>query len=718
MENKINSNPVSDEHAESNQNNNAEISHEEKTVEQETEKTNDTPEALAISNLENKEKEVLQTEEKLNSEKADDAPELPTVSNVENEEKEIILSEVKHDSKKAKKAENNDDDLQNMMGEIDNLSDENNDIENEEEEEDPSNEEKIEIDFTGIDEKTPAELVNLFNEILQKHKIQQIKSNISTIRNAFRTKISVNKQIALDAFLAGGGEKDDFNMEESNEEIMFNELLKVYREKKQSHIEDLENQKVENHKQKEKLLEDLKILIVSTEPLKLINDKFREIDEKWKNIGQVPQKEITSIWKNYHFYVERFFDKVRMYRELKDLDLKKNLELKIELCEKAEQLLVETSLSKSFKLLQKYHDQWKEIGPVPEDKKDEIWERFKNSTDRINEHRREYYENRQEELQNNYKAKLVLCEKAEELCHKDYGLIKEWNKISEELAELLKIWKTIGPAPKEFNDQVWERFKGSMDIFFTNKKGYLQKIKEEQLENYNQKVHLCIQAESIIERTDWRKATNDLLQLQKDWKEIGIISRKQSEQIWKRFRAACDEFFARKSAYFSKAKESEQENLVKKTDLIEKIKTFEYTESKNDDFEQLKAFQREWNEIGHVPIKEKERLYNEYKTALDAHFEKLKISSGELRKSRYNAKLESIMDSPNADRVIEKERRFLMGKANQLKENIQLWENNIGFFVKSKNAQLLTAEFNKKIEDARKELSDIEDKLKLFIGKN
>ncbi|MDD2411546.1 MAG: DUF349 domain-containing protein [Bacteroidales bacterium] len=714
MENKINSNPVSDEHVESNQNNNAEISNEEKTVEPETEKANENTDALALSSVENKEKEVTLPEVTEDLKEAIDTPEdLP----LSKEEKEVALPEIKQDSEKAKKGENNDADLQNMMGEIDNLSDENSDNENEEEEED-SLEEKVEIDLSGIDEKTPAELVNLFNEILQKYKIQQIKSNISTIRSAFRSKINANKQIALDAFIAEGGEKDDFNLEESNEEIMFNELLKTYRERKQSYIESLEKQKIENLIQKKKLLEELKLLIESTEPLKIINDKFREIDEKWKTIGQVPQKEITSIWKNYHFYVERFFDKVRMYRELKDLDLKKNLELKIELCEKAEQLLVETSLAKSFKLLQQYHDQWKEIGPVPEDKKDEIWERFKNSTDRINEHRREYYENRQEELQNNYKAKLVLCEQAEELCNKDYGLIKEWNKVSEELAELLKIWKTIGPAPKEFNDQVWEKFKGSMDIFFTNKKRYLQKIKDEQLENYNRKVHLCIQAESIAERTDWRKATNELLQLQKEWKEIGIVSRKQSEQIWKRFRAACDDFFARKSAYFSNAKESEQENLVKKTDLIERIKTFEYTESRNDDFEQLKAFQREWNEIGHVPIKEKERLYTEYKTALDAHFEKLKVSSGEMRKSRYNAKLESIMDSPNSDRVIEKERRFLMGKANQLKEDIQLWENNIGFFSKSKNAQLLAAEFTKKIEDARKELSDIEDKLKLLTGKN
>ena len=279
MENKINSNPVSDEHVESNQNNNAEISHEEKTVEQETEKVNESTETLALSSVENKEKEVILPEVKADLKEANDAPEVLPLSN---DEKEVVSPVVKQDSKKAKKSENNDDDLQNMIGEIDNLSDENSDIESEdeEEEEDSSSEEKVEIDLSGIEEKTPAELVNLFNEILQKHKVQQIKSNISTIRNIFRSKINANKQIALDAFLAAGGEKDDFNIEESNEEVMFNELLKIYRERKQSHIESLENQKIENHLQKEKLLEDLKVLIESTEPLKIINDKFREIDEK------------------------------------------------------------------------------------------------------------------------------------------------------------------------------------------------------------------------------------------------------------------------------------------------------------------------------------------------------------------------------------------------------------------------------------------------------
>ncbi len=697
MENKTNSNPVSDEQPESLQIENAEQNQE-----------------INDSNIENPVNDEIIVNEDIKAKELNEITEpVQIIEYAEISENQVIESPITESESDNVKAENS---IENIIEEINDSSDE---IQEDDENADDldENETQVELNLGGIEDKTTVELVDLFEDILNKYNIQSIKGNISTIRNIFRDKILAEKQIAIDAFIANGGEKEDFTIPESEVEIKFNQLLKLYKSKKTEHVEKLELKKVENLKFKEQLLEELKLLIDSTEPLKIINDKFREIDERWKNAGPVPQKDYSSLWKSYHFSVERFFDKVRQYRELKDLDYKKNLELKIELCEKAEELIVEKSVTKSFKLLQLYHDQWKEIGPVPEDKKDEIWERFKTCTDRINERRKEYYEERQNELQTNYKAKLVLCENIEELCNKEYSLIKEWNEVSDKLTELLKVWKTIGPAPKEVNDQVWERFKNNLDIFFVNKKNYLEKIKDEQLENYNKKVNLCIKAESIVDRTDWNKATAEILELQKEWKTIGVVSRKQSEAIWKRFRSACDKFFEKKSNYFAHAKEHEQENLAKKELLIKTILEFEYTENTNEDFEKLKNFQREWNEIGHVPMKDKERLYREYKKALDDHFDKLKINSNDIRKNNYKSRIDSIMESPNADKVIDKERRFLQNKATQLKEDIQLWENNIGFFVKSKNAQLLTAEFQKKIDDARVELKDIETKIKLLVDK-
>lgn len=727
MENKINSNPVSDEQPESNQNENAEIIQEKNeeiqvvdntteivTHDADTECVDSEESPTPITDIIAVEKESVLVEE---STSTSEEKIIELENNPNTGIAEIQIEEVGHIVETLNQAseKQNEVSIEHMIGEIDNSSEEL--PEEDEEIIDELDEKIVIINLDGIEDKTTFELVDLFEDMLNKYDIQTIKSNISTIRNLFRDKINAEKQVALEAYLATGGEKDDYNPEEIEIEIKFNQLLKIYKEKKFEHIEKLESQKNENLKIKEQLLEELKILIESTEPLKIINDKFREIDEQWKLVGPVPQKDYSGLWKSYHFSVERFFDKVRMYRELKDLDLKKNLELKMEICEKAEELLVEKSVAKSFKQLQKFHDQWKEIGPVPEDKKDEIWERFKTCTDRINERRREHYEEFQAELQTNYKAKIVLCESIEELCGKEYALIKEWNEVSDKLTDLLKVWKTIGPAPKEVNDQVWERFKSNLDIFFANKKNYLQKIKDEQLENYNKKVSLCIQAESMIERNDWNKATAELIELQNQWKSIGVVSRKQSDVIWKRFRGACDKFFEKKSHYFAHAKEHEQENLSKKEALIQSIINFEYSESRNEDFEKLKLYQREWSEIGHVPMKEKERLYKEYKTALDNHFDKLKTNSNDARKSNYKSRIDSIMDSPNADRVIDKECRFLQNKASQLKEDILLWENNIGFFVKSKNAQLLTAEFQKKIDDAREELKDIETKLKLLLEK-
>ncbi len=733
MENKTNSNPVSDEQPESLQIENAEpiqeindtiivdeptgeVSKNEVIIQNEVIETPEPEEIAQAEVIETPEPEVIAQAEVI------ETPEPEVIAQtevIETPEPEVIAQTEVIETPKAKtatKVVKSKPSIDNIIGEIDDSSDEaQEDEEGADDLEEDSTE--IELNLDGIEEKTTLELVELFEDILSKHNIQTIKGSISTIRNLFRDRIAAEKQIILDAFISNGGEKEDFVSEDTELEIKFNQLLKVYKSKKSNHIEKLELQKNENLKIKEELLEELKLLIGSTEPLKIINDKFREIDERWKSVGAVPQKNYSSLWKSYHFSVERFFDKVRQYRELKDLDFKKNLELKIELCEKTEELLVEKSVTKSFKLLQKYHDQWKEIGPVPEEKKDEIWERFKTCTDRINERRKEYYEERQNELQTNYKAKLVLCENIEELCTQEYSLIKDWNDMSDKLTELLNVWKTIGPAPKEVNDQVWERFKHNLDVFFVNKKNYLQKIKDEQLENFNQKVSLCIKVESIAERTDWNKATAEILELQKEWKTIGIVSRKQSDVIWKRFRGACDKFFEKKSSYFSNAKEHEQENLTKKETLIKSIVDFTYSENTNEDFETLKGFQREWNEIGHVPMKDKERLYKEYKNAIDNHFDKLKISSNDIRKSNYKSRIDSIMDSPNADRVIDKERRFLYNKATQLKEDINLWENNIGFFVKSPNAQLLTAEFQKKIDEARIELKDIETKIKLLVDK-
>ena len=354
---------------------------------------------------------------------------------------------------------------------------------------------------------------------------------------------------------------------------------------------------------------------------------------------------MNNLWQNYHFYVEKFFDILRINRELKDLDLKKNLEQKIKLCEQAESLLLQDSVKQSFKELQDLHEKWKEIGPVPEDKKEELWERFKNASDQINQRRREHYEQIYAEQQNNYNAKVVLCEKAEEFTAQPATNAKEFNAISDQLTELLKVWKTLGAAPPKVNEEIWNRFKGTLDKFFEKKKEFFGKIKDEQQTNYNMKVNLAIRAEAIAKRTDWRAATDEILQLQKEWKEIGATSRKHSEAIWKRFRSACDQFFEAKSNYFNNAQEIEAENLKKKEELIERLKNHAFGADRNENLEAIKAYQREWTEIGFVPKKEKDRIYAAYREALDQRFADLKISAEDRKRDNYRSRINNILSA-------------------------------------------------------------------------
>ena len=428
----------------------------------------------------------------------------------------------------------------------------------------------------------------------------------------------------------------------------------------------------------------------------------------------VPRGEINNLWQNYHFLVEKFFEKVKVNKELKDLDLKKNLEAKMALCEKTEELLLETSILKSFKKLQKYHEEWKEIGPAPADKKDEIWERFKNATDKINERRREHYSRIEGEQGKNLETKTALCEQGEEVLTIKNESVKEWQEQTNKVNELLQIWKSIGPVPQKVNSEIWNRFKTSLDGFFSNKKEFFDKLKDQQLHNYNLKVELCMQAESLKANTDWKKTSQELIRLQGEWKKIGPVPKKHSDKIWKRFRAACDEFFHAKSAYFSNIQAHEDENLAKKNDLLQRLKEFQFSEDKNANLETLKNFQREWTDIGHIPMKDKDRVQNEFRAIVNEHLDHLKISEIEISTMNYQNRMDHLKNDPNARRVMGREKELLIGKISKLKEDVNLWENNIGFLAKSKNAAILREEFENKINKTKSELKVMEAKLKIL----
>ena len=572
--------------------------------------------------------------------------------------------------------------------------------------------EEQEIDF---DQMNKQELVELLEEVVREKDITVIKVRVARIKGAFyhlnREEINHQKQ----AFSAAGGKEEDFAHITGPLEKRFDDAFSIYRHNRAKYSEELEKVKQQNLKKKFEILEELKQLIASEETLKRTYDEFKRLQQDWKEAGVVPVGELNNLWQNYHFLVEKFFDKVRINKELRDLDLKKNMELKLELCKKAEGLLEEKSALNSFKKLQQYHDDWREIGPVPREQKDEVWERFKAATDKINQLRREHYKDIHEEQEKNFEAKELLCVDAEKLISEEQpASVKEWQKATDKFNDLLNRWKSVGRAPRVKNDLIWKRFKTSLDSFYSNKRSFFSALKESQMENYSKKLVLCEQAEAIKESTDWKKVTNELIGFQKEWKEIGPVPRKYSDKIWKRFRAACDEFFNRKSAFYKNNHKEEEENLKKKEALVASMLDFAVKDDKEENLTALKDFQQSWLAIGHVPFHVKDKIYKSYHEAYEKLLEKMHLSQAELSSRGFKNKLEVFKKSPEGEHRLLHERSVLSAKLKKLKEDISLWENNIGFFSSSKQASALVSDFEKKIELAKKDYNLLKEKIKLI----
>jgi hypothetical protein len=570
---------------------------------------------------------------------------------------------------------------------------------------------EADVNYDGL---TREELVDMLEIAVAETDFNAVKTRIALIKFAFLKKKKDESLAKYEEVSEEGVTKEELPPEQDELEIKFNELIAIYRTNKVRYSEEQEKIKQDNLKKKFQILDGLRVLISSEETLKKTYDEFKLLQERWKEIGMVPRTEINNLWQNYHFLVEKFFEKVKLNKELKDLDLRKNMEAKIALCEKTEELLLETSVIKSFKKLQKYHEEWKDLGPVPSDKKEEIWERFKNATDKINDRRREHYSLIEEDQNKNLETKNALCEQCEIVAGLPNESIKDWQENTNKINDLLKIWKNIGPVPQKVNVEIWTRFKTSLDSFFAIKKEYFDKLKEQQMHNYNLKVELCMQAEALNTSTDWKTTTNELIRLQGEWKKIGPVPKKHSDKIWKRFRTACDEFFNAKQSYFSNVQASEGENLNKKLNLMTRLKEHQFGNDKSANLEVLKNFQREWTEIGHVPMKEKDKLHNEFRALVNEHLDKLKISEVEMSTVSFQAKFDHLKNDPNARRVIGKEREFLSTKITKMKEEITLWENNIGFFAKSKSALIVKEEFESKISKAKSELTVLEAKMKIL----
>ena len=567
------------------------------------------------------------------------------------------------------------------------------------------------IDYSSLNKK---DLVDTLKDIIDKKPILQIKNDVELIKINFYKKHKADIERKRKNFLKEGGDIEDFKVEEDPLERMLKEYLKKYKEIKAEYNKKLEDEKQENLDKKYQIIEEIKDLVNRKESINKTFHEFRELQKKWRSIGLVPQQNVKDLWETYHHHVEAFYDYIKINKELRDLDLKKNLESKIELCENAEELLLEPNIISAFNELQKLHEQWREIGPVPPDMRVEIWERFKETTSKINKKHQEYFLNLKKEQKKNLEAKSALCEKVEEINSMAITTHKEWEDKSNEIIELQKVWKTIGFAPKKDNNKIYNRFRTACDNFFNKKREFYSQNREQQNDNLQLKTDLCVQAEALQDSDEWKKTTEELITLQKRWKEIGPVPYKYSDKIWRRFRQACDKFFEKKETYFSQIDNSYEQNLKKKEKLIKKIEELNITDNVEECLKKLKEFQREWAEIGFVPYKSKDEIQDKYRNVINKKFDDLNVDETRKNILKFKTKLDNLKNKPNGIQRIRQERDKYNNKLKQLENDIVLWENNIGFFTKTKNAESMINGVESKIEDAKKRIALLKEKIRLI----
>ncbi|HRW62693.1 MAG TPA: DUF349 domain-containing protein [Bacteroidales bacterium] len=571
---------------------------------------------------------------------------------------------------------------------------------------------KLDIDYNKFSRE---DLVTELKGLIENKPINDIRREVEAIKSSFYKKQKLLNEQKRKEFLNAGGNIDDFIAEEDHIEVELKDLFKRYRRYKAEYNRELEKDKFGNLEKKYAIIEELKELVNKDESLGDTFNTFRELQRKWKETGPVPQQKLKDLWNTYHHHVEKFYDYVNINKELRDLDLKKNLEIKNELCEKAEKLLEDNSVVTAFKSLQKLHNQWREVGPVPNSDKETVWERFKEATRLINKKHQDYFKSLKDNQKDNLARKEKLCEQAEQIASKELGSHKEWTDQTEAILNLQKEWRTIGFAPKKDNNRIYNRFRNACDKFFGHKRDFYAQNKELQDDNLKLKIEICEKAESMQESTDWKKTTNDLINLQKQWKDVGPVSRKQSDKVWKRFRAACDYFFNRKSQYYGNIEQEYEQNLKKKKEIIEQVKNYKLSEDSKENFEALKKLQEDFMAIGFVPYKLKDKIQNEFNETFNKIFEKLDLDEADMKLLKFQTKLESIQHKPKSVVKIRHEREKCFNKIRKLESDIAVWENNIGFFNSdSEDAKNMLKDYKEKIEKARQEIIVLEEKVRMI----
>ena len=538
------------------------------------------------------------------------------------------------------------------------------------------------------------------------------KPEIDSLKQAFYKLHNNEQEAAKKQFIDNGGTAEDFIPQVDLMEEEFKNIMSVIKEKRSELAAEVEKQKEMNLQIKLSIIEELKELVESPDDANKNYTEFKKLQQQWNEVKQIPQAKVNELWKSYQLYVEKFYDLLKLNSEFREYDFKKNLEIKTHLCEAAEKLADEPDVVSAFHQLQKLHQEFRDTGPVAKELRDEIWVRFKTASTTVNRRHQQHFEALKETEQHNLDQKTVICEIIEAIEYDQLSNFASWENKTQEIIALQNKWKTIGFAPQKMNVKIFERFRKACDEFFRKKGEFFKTLKDGMNENLEKKRALCEKAEALKDSTDWKATADALTKLQKEWKTIGPVAKKHSDAVWKRFISACDYFFEQKNKATSSQRTVEQENLEKKRAIIEKLDAIGEETDTEEASQQVRDLMKEWNGIGFVPFKEKDKIYKQYHNRIDKLFERFNLSASNRKLSNFKSTISSIQDG-NAQ-ALYREREKLARAFENMKSELQTYENNLGFLnASSKKGNSLLSEINRKVEKLKADIELVKEKIKV-----
>ena len=563
--------------------------------------------------------------------------------------------------------------------------------------------------------QTKKEVLERAREIAQGEEAPQ-KEEVDYLKTVFYKMHIAEREARLKEYIDGGGDPEAYQILPDVDEEAFKAEMSIIKEKRQKLFKEQEQEKQENLQKKLDIIEKIKGMVTSPEEANKSYKEFKALQEEWKEIKNVPAEKANELWRNYQLYVEQFYDLLKLNSEAREYDFKKNLELKTKLCESAEKLADEPEVISAFHQLQKLHQEFREIGPVAKELREEIWSRFKAASTVINKRHQQHFEELRAKEEDNLARKTALCEKVEAIAAEENKGSADWERHTKEIIAIQAEWKTIGFAPQKMNVKIFERFRAACDDFFGRKAEYFKELKENFKENAEKKRALIEKAKALQDSTDWKSTSDKLINLQREWKTIGMVPKKLGDQLWEEFLGACNKFFEARNAAGVSGRGEEYQNLEKKRSIIEQLKAAAQ-EAGDGLQEKVQQLVEQYQSIGHVPFKEKDKLYEEYHAVVDKLYKELNISVAKRRLNKFKDNLKQVADR-GAD-ALDNERARLMRQYEQLKAEVQTYENNLGFLnAASKKGNSLIDEMNRKVQKLKDEVQLVREKIKAIDAKN